>query len=56
MWNKTSTPNYGEYSYSKMIAEKEAWKIYESQNRWDLAVINPSFAFEAPQTTFFIFL
>ena len=43
MWNKTSTPNYGEYSYSKMIAEKEAWKIYESQNRWDLAVINPSF-------------
>lgn len=43
MWNNTSTPESGEYSYSKMIAEKEAWKIYRNQKRWDLAVINPSF-------------
>jgi nucleoside-diphosphate-sugar epimerase len=43
MWNTTSSPNHSEYSYSKMIAEKEAWKIYNNQERWDLAVINPSF-------------
>ena len=43
MWNTSSTPNYGEYSYSKLVAEKEAWKTYKGQKRWDLAVINPSF-------------
>jgi len=43
IWNTSSTPKYGEYSYSKMIAEKEAWKIHKNQNRWNLAVINPSF-------------
>ena len=40
MWN---TATDGEYSYSKTIAEKEAWRINEEQKRWDLVVINPSF-------------
>ena len=43
MWNTSSTPTMGEYSYSKTVAEKEAWKICEEQNRWDLISINPSF-------------
>lgn len=43
MWNTTSTATDGEYSYSKTIAEKEAWRINEEQKRWDLVVINPSF-------------
>ena len=42
VWNTSSTPMQSEYSYSKTIAEKEAWKICGEQNRWDLIVINPS--------------
>ena len=43
MWNTTSTSTDGEYSYSKTVAEKEAWKICKEQKRWDLVVINPGF-------------
>ena len=43
MWNTTSTPTISEYSYSKTVAEKEAWKICGEQKRWDLVTINPSF-------------
>jgi nucleoside-diphosphate-sugar epimerase len=43
MWNHSSTPDDGEYSYSKKQAEKEAWKLNEAQNRWKLVTINPSF-------------
>ena len=43
MWNHSSRPDDGEYSYSKTQAEKEAWKLQESQNRWKLVAINPSF-------------
>jgi dihydroflavonol-4-reductase len=42
IWNTTSCLEHGAYSYSKTLAEKEAWKIQEQQNRWDLVVINPS--------------
>lgn len=42
-WNTTSSLKHRPYSYSKTIAEKEAWKIYDNQKRWDLVVINPSF-------------
>ena len=41
-WNTTSTLNHQSYSYSKTVAEREAWKINKAQNRWDLVVINPS--------------
>lgn len=41
-WNKTSDINHQPYSYSKKLAEEEAWKINREQNRWDLVVINPS--------------
>lgn len=41
-WNETSSLDHQPYSYSKTLAEKEAWKIYESQKQWDLVVVNPS--------------
>ena len=41
-WNTTSSPTHQPYSYSKTVAEREAWKIAAAQNRWDLVVINPS--------------
>ena len=43
MWNTTSTENMSEYSYSKTIAEKEAWRMCGNQNRWDMVSVNPSF-------------
>ena len=41
-WNTTSSLEHQPYSYSKTLAEREAWNIAEAQNRWDLVVINPS--------------
>ncbi|AYF43850.1 diaminohydroxyphosphoribosylaminopyrimidine deaminase [Halobacteriovorax sp. BALOs_7] len=41
-WNDTSSLDHAPYSYSKVMAEKEAWDIEEKQNRWRLVVINPS--------------
>jgi nucleoside-diphosphate-sugar epimerase len=43
MWNTTSGEKHQPYSYSKLLAEKEAWNIHDAQNRWKLIVINPSF-------------
>ena len=42
IWNTTASLDYQPYSYSKLLAEREAWKIADSQDRWDLVVINPS--------------
>lgn len=42
-WNTSSTPSHQPYSYSKVMAEKEAWKIQKNQSDWKLVVINPSF-------------
>ncbi|WP_064091975.1 SDR family oxidoreductase [Rossellomorea aquimaris] len=42
-WNTTSSINHQPYSYSKTIAEKEAWKMMKEQDQWDLVTINPSF-------------
>ncbi len=41
-WNVSSTLKHQPYSYSKTLAEKEAWKINKAQNNWDLVVINPT--------------
>ena len=43
IWNKTASKYYNPYSYSKTIAEKKAWEIYDNQTNWDLVVLNPSF-------------
>ncbi|MEM6991025.1 MAG: NAD-dependent epimerase/dehydratase family protein [Myxococcota bacterium] len=42
-WNETSSLDHNPYPYSKTVAEREAWKIAEAQDRWTLAVINPGF-------------
>lgn len=40
-WNETSTESHQPYSYSKVLAERLAWEIAGSQDRWDLVVVNP---------------
>ncbi|KAH8699384.1 flavonol reductase [Phaeosphaeriaceae sp. PMI808] len=42
-FNTSSTPTHNAYHYSKTIAEKEAWRLYEAQEskRWKLVTINP---------------
>ncbi|KAL4795265.1 NAD(P)-binding protein [Aspergillus venezuelensis] len=43
-WNATSSVTNNPYHYSKLVAEREAWKMQESQperNHWDLLVLNP---------------
>jgi|SRR5690554_118666 len=42
-FNQSSSTKHQPYSYSKVLAEKEAWKICKSQSKWKLVVINPSF-------------
>jgi dihydroflavonol-4-reductase len=42
IWNTTSSSSHQPYSYSKTLAEREAWKMVEAQDRWSLVVINPS--------------
>jgi len=40
-WNVTSSAKHDPYSYSKTIAEKEAWAIAKEQDQWELVTINP---------------
>jgi len=40
-WNVTSSAEHQPYSYSKTVAEKEAWAIAKEQDQWDLLTINP---------------
>jgi nucleoside-diphosphate-sugar epimerase len=40
-WNTTSSAEFQPYSYSKTIAEKEAWALAKEQDQWDLLIINP---------------
>jgi len=42
IWNTSSSLTHQPYSYSKTLAEKEAWTICEKQDRWDLVTINPT--------------
>jgi len=41
-WNTTSSLDHQPYSYSKTRAEKEAWRLADQQNRWQLVTVNPS--------------
>jgi nucleoside-diphosphate-sugar epimerase len=40
-FNTSSSVTYNPYHYSKVMAEKEAWKICGEQSRWTLVTINP---------------
>lgn len=42
IWNTTASLDYEPYSLSKVLAEREAWRIADAQERWRLVVINPS--------------
>ncbi|MGB0211251.1 NAD-dependent epimerase/dehydratase family protein [Algiphilus sp.] len=42
VWNTSSSLEHQPYSYSKLLAEREAWRIAEAQDRWTLVTINPS--------------
>lgn len=45
VWNISSSLRHQPYSYSKTVAEKEAWRQVENQQtpgRWELVVVNPS--------------
>jgi dihydroflavonol-4-reductase len=42
IWNTSSSVEHQAYSYSKTVAEREAWEINGKQDRWDLVTVNPS--------------
>jgi dihydroflavonol-4-reductase len=42
VWNTTASLDYQPYSCSKTLAEQEAWKIAEAQDRFKLVTVNPS--------------
>lgn len=42
VWNTSSSLQHNAYSYSKTLAEKEAWKLHDAQDRWTLVTVNPS--------------
>lgn len=44
-WNTTSSVDHNPYQYSKVAAEREAWRINASQRRWELITINPSMVY-----------
>lgn len=44
-WNETASMSYQPYHYSKMLAERKAWEIAQSQSSWDLVAINMSLVF-----------
>ena len=48
--NTTSSVDHNPYQYSKVAAEREAWKIHDGQggsaeSRWDLVTINPGMVY-----------
>lgn len=42
VWNTSSTLAHNAYSFSKTEAEKAAWEIANTQDRWDLVCVNPA--------------
>lgn len=38
------------YSFSKKLAELEAWEMAKAQSRWDLVVVNPGLVLGPPVT------
>ena len=47
-FNDTSTEHHQPYSYSKVKAERAAWKLAEAQQQWQLVVMNPAFIVGPP--------
>lgn len=47
-FNEAASLSYQPYSFSKVEAEKEAWRLYRAQSDWKLVVMNPSFVMGPP--------
>jgi len=50
-WNTTSSVDHNPYQYSKVAAEREAWKLHDAQQRWQLVTINPGMVYGPSLTT-----
>ncbi len=50
-WNTTSSLTHQPYSYSKTLAEREAWNIAEAQDRWYLRGVLGGYPPNAPPET-----
>lgn len=50
-WNTTSSVDHQPYPYSKTVAEREAWKYVEAQDRWDMVTIHPGLVLGPALTT-----
>ncbi|KAH6988939.1 NAD dependent epimerase/dehydratase [Ilyonectria sp. MPI-CAGE-AT-0026] len=50
-FNESSSATHNPYHYSKVLAEKEAWKIQKSQSRWDMVAICPGLVLGPSLTT-----
>jgi nucleoside-diphosphate-sugar epimerase len=50
-WNTTSSLEHQPYSYSKTVAEREAWRIQQAQDRWDLVTLHPGLVLGPSLTT-----
>ncbi|MEL0028174.1 MAG: aldehyde reductase [Perlucidibaca sp.] len=50
-WNTSSSVDHNPYQYSKVAAEREAWRMQQSQARWDLVTINPGMVYGPALTT-----
>lgn len=50
-FNFSSSLTHQPYSYSKVMAEKAAWKAARAQSQWELVVINPSLVLGPPLMT-----
>lgn len=44
-WNTLSTPSNDPYGYAKTQAERAAWEVHDTQDRWSLVTINPGAIF-----------
>lgn len=42
VWNTSASVSYNPYAYSKLLAEKAAWKMAKEQTQYKLIAINPS--------------
>ncbi|WP_197283718.1 SDR family oxidoreductase [Mycobacterium sp. Marseille-P9652] len=50
-WNTTSSVDHQPYPYSKTVAEREAWRYVEAQDRWDMVTIHPGLVLGPALTT-----
>ncbi|MGC6469759.1 MAG: NAD-dependent epimerase/dehydratase family protein [Flavobacteriales bacterium] len=48
IWNTTASLKYQPYSLSKTLAEKKAWEISQTQDKWDLVTLNMSLVMGPP--------